>query len=239
MFLSIIIPLFNEEKTILKVLEAISNSGISENVGNYEVIVVDDCSIDNSLQIVNENKNNFPYNISVFSLDKNRGKGYAIREGVKHALGDVILFQDADLELTPNDVPPMIQIMKRLDVSFVNGSRYMAGVIRPIYSYRRYLGNSFFSWLTSFVINLRITDVACAYKLIRKDLLEKINLKENRFGIEAELVIKCMRLNGKSISEVPIQYFPRDADGGKKLKNKDAFNILWTIIKYGLFKKTD
>ena len=169
-------------------------------------------------------------------LEANSGKGAAVRTGFKNANGDVFLIQDADLELLPSDIPSMLTAMKKLDVEFINGSRYMAGISRPLSSYRRYLGNKFFTFLTSVLINVKLTDMACGYKLVKRSLIEKLKLKENRFGFEAEMIIKAMRVKKNNVAEVPVHYFPRNEGEGKKLKNSDGFKILWTITKYGLFR---
>ena len=150
------------------------------------------------------------------------------------SLFDVFLFQDADLELNPDDIPMMLEMMRKFNVEFVNGSRYLPGVIRPMASYRRYLANKFFTFLTSVLINVKLTDMACGYKLIHRNLLSKITIKEKKFGIEAELIIKALRIKKNNIIEVPVQYTPRFEQEGKKLKNIDAFKILWTIIKYSV-----
>ena len=122
------------------------------------------------------------------------------------------------------------------NVQFINGSRYLPGVVRPLASYRRYWGNKFFTNLTSILINVRLTDMACGYKLIHRDLYKQINLKEDRFGFEAELIIKALRIKRNNVAEVPVRYFPRNAGEGKKLNNMDALKILWTIVKYGVLR---
>lgn len=171
-------------------------------------------------------------------MKKNQGKGAAIRTGIKEAKGNIFLIQDSDLELRPTDIPSMIQCMQELNVEFVNCSRYLAGVNRPLSSYKRYLGNRIFTSLTAIVINVKITDMACGYKLIHKNLYEKMQLRENRFGFEAELIIKALRIKKNNIVEVPVHYFPRNEGEGKKFRTTDAFKILWTIIKFGLFRVT-
>jgi len=145
------------------------------------------------------------------------------------------MVQDADLELTPHDIPKMLKVMQELGVEFVNGSRYLHGIVRPLSSYKRYLANRLFTFMVSFLINVKLTDMACGHKLIQRKLYEKLTLKENRFGFEAELIIKALRIKRNNIAEVPVQYFPRHQGEGKKFKTKDAFRLLWVIVKYGLF----
>ena len=152
------------------------------------------------------------------------------------AKGDTFLIQDADLELSPEDIPLMIETMQKLNVGFINGSRYMPGVYRPLSSYRRYLFNKLFTLITSVLINVRLTDMACGYKLFTRELYDKISLKENRFGFEAELIIKAMRIRKNNIAEIPVHYYPRNEGEGKKLKNIDGFRIFKTIFKYGVLR---
>ncbi len=237
MFLSIIIPVYNEEQNIIEVLQKLIDLNLESFVNNYEIIVVDDCSTDNSYKIINHfiHRQSF-HNLKLVKHDNNHGKGAAIVSGIKHANGDVYLFQDADLELDVKDIPRMIDVMKKMDVDFVNGSRYMEGIIRPLSSYWRYLGNKIFTTVTAMLINVKITDIACGYKLIRKELFEKLTLKEKRFGFETEIIIKSIRIARNKVVEVPVNYFPRTISEGKKLTNKDAILIFFKIIKYGLLR---
>jgi glycosyltransferase involved in cell wall biosynthesis len=235
MYLSIVIPLYNEENSILNVLNAILNVQFPAYLEKYEILVVDDCSKDQSYEKVRDFIKDYPF-MHLFRHDVNQGKGAAIRTAIQHAQGDVYLIQDADLELIPSDIPSLLNAMHQLKVQFINGSRYLPGVIRPLSSFKRYLGNRFFTFLTSVMINVKITDVACGYKLVHRNLYEKITLRENRFGYEMELIIKAMRIKKNNIAEVPVHYFPRNQGEGKKLRNSDAFKILWTLIKYGFIK---
>jgi glycosyltransferase involved in cell wall biosynthesis len=235
MKLSIIIPLYNEQNLITKTLQKVAEVSLPEVVTAFEIIVVDDCSNDNSYKIVHEFIQDKPF-IKLLQHTVNKGKGAAVRTGLNACLGDVFLVQDADLELSPSDIPLMIHTMDELKVGFINGSRYMPGVYRPLSSYRRYLFNKLFTLMTSILINVRLTDMACGYKLFTKELYDKIDLKENRFGFEAELIIKAMRIKKNNIAEVPVKYFPRNEGEGKKLKNMDGLRILKTIFKYGVLK---
>jgi glycosyltransferase involved in cell wall biosynthesis len=232
--LTIIIPLFNESNTIVNVLDRICNINFPEFIEKWEVVIVNDCSIDNSKSIVEsyiDNKANF----SLINHQINQGKGASIRSGADKMKGNVLLIQDADLELYPEDIPSMLEAMVELNVLFVNGSRYLPGVNRPLFAYNRYLGNKFFSFLTSLLINVKITDMACGYKLITKKLFDQINPQEKRFAIEAELMLKALKIQRNIITEVPVRYLPRNKGEGKKLKNSDAIKVLWKIIKVGVF----
>jgi glycosyltransferase involved in cell wall biosynthesis len=235
MRLSIIIPLYNEQKSVVQMLNNLSSVTLPEFVKEKEIIIVDDASKDSSFEIVEE----YIKGISHFKLlrhEKNSGKGAAVKTGIAQSSGDVILIQDADLELSSDDIPEMLRAMHYLNVDFINGSRYLPGVYRPLSSYKRYLANKFFTFLTSLLINVKLTDMACGYKLFKRTLYNTISLKENRFGFEAELIIKALRIKKNNIAEVPVKYFPRTEDEGKKLKSTDAFKILWTIFKYGLLR---
>lgn len=235
MKLSIIIPLYNEEKTIGEVIDKLLNISWPENLGSYEIIIVDDCSSDNSYDIALKYTEKHP-EILLKRHEINQGKGKAVKTGFEYSSGSLIIFQDADLELDPNDIPYMIEALINLDVDMVNGSRYLAGKIRPCYNYRRYLANKFFTRLTAILINVQLTDVACGYKLVKRRLFEDIHFKENRFGFEAELIIKALKRGANKTAEVPVSYFPRNKGEGKKLNYMDGFRILKTIIKYGIFK---
>lgn len=238
MKLSIIIPLYNEQDLVTKVLDELQKVNYPAFLEGYEIIIVDDCSKDQSYERVSEYISISPNRqfIKLFRHDVNSGKGAAVRTGASKASGDVILIQDSDLELSPRDIPSMLIAKKELEVPFINGSRYMPGVIRPQSSFKRYFFNKLFTLIASIFIDVHITDVACGYKLFDKSLFEKLNLRENRFGFEAELILKCGRFQRNWIAEVPVRYFPRNLGEGKKLRNIDGLRIFKTLMKYGLFK---
>jgi glycosyltransferase involved in cell wall biosynthesis len=236
MHLSIIIPLYNEQETAGILLEQLLYMDFPEYVQSHEIIVVDDCSDDGSYETVRRFAEENGH-ISLHRHEKNMGKGASVRTGIGKASGDTFLVRDADLELAVEDIPTLLDAMQELGVEFVNGSRYMAGVNRPLASYRRYLANRFFTFLTSVIINVKLTDMACGYKLFKKSLYDRIQLQENRFGFEAELLIKALRLKRNNIAEVPVRYFPRNEGEGKKFRTSDGFRMLWTVIKFGMLKK--
>lgn len=237
MKLSIIIPLYNEASSIIYLLNKLLAVQFEKYTHSFEIIIVDDYSTDNSFEIVSgfiNQKSEF----QLFQNEKNMGKGAAVKHGVAKSSGDTIIIQDADLELSPFDIPAMIRAMQDLNIEFVNGSRYLPGIIRPVSSFSRYWGNRLFTNLTAILINVKITDMACGYKLIKKSLWNQIDLKENRFGFEAELIIKALRIKKNNVAEVPVQYLPRNEGEGKKLRNSDSFKILWTIIKWGILNRS-
>ena len=235
MRLSIIIPLYNEEENIIVLLNRLLDVKYPEFLEEVEYIIVDDQSSDNSFEVVKSFMKDHE-GFKIYQHKINQGKGAAVKTGINNASGDVFLIQDSDLELSPSDIPTMLEAMKSLGVEFINGSRYLPGVARPLASFKRYWGNRLFTNLTSILINVKLTDMACGYKLIHRNLYNQISINENRFGFEAELIIKALRLKKNNVAEVPVKYFPRNAGEGKKLNNFDAFKILWTIIKYGVFR---
>lgn len=237
MDLDIIVPVYNEENIIETTLSRITDVSFPDYIDRVHIIIVDDNSTDSSIKKVKAFKDKYTEkDIELISLDKNAGKGAAVRNGIEHSRSELITIQDADLELIPDDIPLMIDTLTRLDLQFVNGSRYLPGIPRPLPSYRRYLANRFMTWLTSILINVKLTDMACGHKLFTRTLYEKLDLKENRFGFEAELIIKSMRIRKNNITEIPVNYFPRDNKGGKKLRNIDGIKILFAIMKYSLYK---
>ncbi len=235
MQLSIIVPLYNEETLIVDLLDKLGRVRWPSFVAGVEIVVVDDASTDRSHEVMMRYVQSRT-GIRFHRQDRNRGKGAAVRKGAELATGDHLLVQDADLELDPNDIPSLLEAMRELGVPFVNGSRYLPGVRRTQASFKRYFANKLFSLLTSVLIDVHLTDMACGYKLMTRDLFEKLNLKEDRFGFEAELIIKCGRMRRNWITEVPVHYYPRNAGEGKKLRNADGLRIMRTIIKYGLFR---
>jgi glycosyltransferase involved in cell wall biosynthesis len=237
MELDIIIPVYNEEDLIQITLDKLKSVKFPEYIKKVTILVVDDFSTDNSNEKIKQYIDKTEkQDVRLLKMSKNSGKGAAVRYGIDNSSGDLILIQDADLELTPEDIPSMLEAQQKLGVEFVNGSRYLPGIPRPLSSYRRYLANRFMTWLTSILINVKLTDMACGYKLFTRKLYNQLNLQENGFGIEAEIIIKAMRIRKNNITEVPVNYFPRNKGEGKKISIKDGFRILGTIIKYGIFR---
>lgn len=235
MKLSIVIPLYNEPETVLSVLDQLLKLSLPSFVETREIVVVDDCSTDASFKNVEQYRLLHP-EIILLHHEVNMGKGKAVKTGIGKSSGDAILVQDSDMELSPSDIPTMLNAMHELNVEFVNGSRYLHGIVRPLASYHRYIANKLFTWLTSIIINVRLTDMACGYKLFTRSLYDKLNLRENRFGFEAELIIKALRVKRNNVAEVPVKYFPRREGEGKKLRPLDGLKILWTIFKYGTLR---
>lgn len=214
------------------VLDSLFVLNLNQYCDGFEIIVVDDKSTDSSRNVVKSHPR-FGNELKIVEHEKNKGKGAAIKSGVDACNGDVILIQDADMELTPTDIPDLINAYKTGRYELVNGSRYMSGRIRPLYSYKRYFFNKLFSNFASLLVDVRFTDIACGYKMFSKKLYGVLDLKEKRFGFEAELIIKAAKRNKTTITEVPVNYFPRNKGDGKKIRNADGLRIFWVILKYG------
>ena len=229
MKLSIIIPCFNEEKTI----EVIINKVSVFNEYEKEIIVVDDCSIDNSREIIKKVSKQNP-EINYFFLNKNLGKGGALQKGFLEATGDIILIQDADLEYDPNDYSALLKPFKETDADIVYGSRFMGGEYVRLHFFWHFLANKLLTLFTNFVTNLNMSDMETGYKVFKKKVIQSIVLKEKSFGIEPEITVKLAKKKF-IFYEVPISYRGRSYDDGKKITLKDAFIALYCIFKYRFF----
>jgi len=234
MILSVIIPAFNEEKYIANTLSEVYALSFPAVIEKTEVIVVDDCSKDSTAEILKELKAKYS-ELIIHRNEKNMGKAASVKKGFELSHGDLIFIQDADSELSPADIPRMLNVMLDLKIEFVNGSRYLPGIVRPVISYKRYFANRFFTFLVSFLSNAKLTDIACGHKLIHRNLLEKIPIRSKRFGFEAEIMIKALKIKKNNIAEVPVMYRPRSVREGKKLKSSDGIKILFTILRYEFF----
>ncbi|MCF7900677.1 glycosyltransferase family 2 protein [Candidatus Woesearchaeota archaeon] len=225
MKLSIIIPVFNEVKTIAEVLKVIEKANIGKN--KKEIILVDDYSTDGTREYLSKLKKH-----KVFFHKKNRGKGFAVRTGIKEATGDIIIIQDADLEYNPNEYFSLIKPIIDEKAKVVYGSRRMNK------KNKQYSGLSFFIGGVGLTIianllypKLNITDEPTCYKVFKTDVIKKIPLKCERFEFCPEVTAKVAKKKIK-IYEVPISYYPRDAKEGKKIKWQDGLEAVWTLLKY-------
>lgn len=233
MILSIIIPIYNEADFIGQVIETLYGLSFPANISQIEIIVVDDASHDNSLKIVQSIAENRK-EITIIRHEINKGKGAAVQTGLKNAKGDIFIVQDADLELTPDEIPKMIDILVSKELEMVNGSRFLNVFLHAENSFLRNFANKLFSVFASIMTRTKITDLTCGYKLFTRNFLKHIKIKEQGFGIESELLIKAIKFNKLKVMEMPVRYSPREISSGKKIRFTDGFRILWTIVKYSL-----
>ncbi|MBU2577242.1 glycosyltransferase family 2 protein [Patescibacteria group bacterium] len=227
MKLSVVIPVFNEEKTIEKIVEKV----LSEETPK-EIIIVDDGSFDKTREILKRIKGN---NIKVIFHEKNRGKGAAVRTGIKNAGGDFLIIQDADLEYDPECYQKLVNITSR-EIKVVYGTRLKNLKFRLFGKQKtpmplHFVANRFLTSLTNFLYGSKITDLETCYKLMAKEVYQSINLVSSGFEIEPEITAKILK-KGFEILETPIVFKPRTYKQGKKIKGKDAVKAVYTLIKY-------
>jgi glycosyltransferase involved in cell wall biosynthesis len=223
MKLSIVIPVYNEKKTILDVLERVRNINLPK-----EIIVVDDCSTDGTREVLGNQPGS--EDLKIILQPRNMGKGAALRTGFQAVTGDIVVVQDADLEYDPQDYPALIQPILANKADVVYGSRFLSGPHRVLLFWHS-VGNKILTTLSNMMTDLNLTDMETCYKVFRADVLERINLRENRFGFEPEFTAKVAKSRCR-IYEVPISYSGRDYTEGKKIGWKDGIAALYFILKY-------
>ncbi len=228
--LSIIIPCYNEKETIEHVIESVM--AVSIKLAR-ELIIVDDCSKDGTREILKELKPPAGASLRVLMHDRNQGKGAAIRTGLEHVTGDIVLVQDADLEYDPSDFPALLEpiLAGRADVVF--GNRFHGGAHRVLYFWH-YQANLFLTTLCNLITNLNLSDMEVGYKVFRSEFIKKVKLTANRFGFEPEITIKAARLRCR-IYEVPISYHGRTYEEGKKITWRDGVAALYFLVRFGIF----
>lgn len=225
--LSIIVPAYNEVATINRILEKVTNQDLDKVA--REVIVVDDGSTDGTAEKIK--KWAAQEKIKAIFLEKNYGKGYAVRQGLKKAKGDYVLIQDSDLEYNPADIPTLLKPVFDYQAEVVYGSRF-TGPHRNLFFWH-WVGNKFLTLAVNILFNTTLSDMEVGYKLVKKDLFDKLPLRENGFGIEPEITAKILK-RGVKIYEVPISYYGRDYSEGKKITWRDGVEAVVKILKYRL-----
>ena len=234
--LSIIIPVFNESKTIRKILNKVRNIELISGIMK-EIIIVNDCSTDDTEQIIQDYiKENHSHKFRYFKHESNLGKGAALQTGISNATGDFMVIQDADLEYEPEEYNDLLKPVLMGYADVVYGSRFMGGNPHRVLFFWHSIGNKFLTFLTNMVSNLNLTDMETCFKLFNTKIIQSVQLKEKRFGFEPEVTIKISRITGIRIYEVGISYYGRTYNEGKKIGWKDGFRAILCIIKYGLFR---
>jgi glycosyltransferase involved in cell wall biosynthesis len=226
MLLSVIMPAYNEINFIEKAIQKVEEAPFEK-----EIIIVDDCSTDGTREYLKKMNNN---NIVTLFHEQNRGKGAALRSGMTHAKGDIVLIQDADLEYDPSDYPALLEPIITGKADVVYGSRFLGGPHRVFYFWH-YIGNLFVTLLSNMFTNLNLTDVETGYKVFKKEALENVIIESDRFGFEPEITAKMAKKKCR-IFEVPISYYGRSYEEGKKITWKDGIKAFFTIVKYNVLR---
>ncbi len=228
--LSIIIPVYNEENTIQEIIKHV----LAVDCGQKEIIIVDDCSKDNTRKILEES---IKSQVSkIIYHEYNQGKGAAIQSGIQHATGDYIIIQDADLEYDPQEYPILLNPLLNGKADVVYGSRFISQKEHRILYFWHYVGNQFLTLLSNMFSNLNLSDMETCYKIFKREIIQGINIEEKRFGFEPEITAKIAKIKGIRIFEVGISYYGRTYAEGKKINWKDGFRAIWCIMKYNLFR---
>ena len=227
---SVIVPCFNEEATLRRILEAVRGSGVE----SMQVIVVDDCSSDGSRALLEGEL--APLVDLYLRHEVNQGKGAALRTGIARASGRYVLIQDADLEYDPAEYGKLLNPLRAGKADAVFGSRFLAGSEHRVLYFWHYVANRGLTLATNVFSNLNISDMETCYKVFRREIIQSIRISENRFGFEPEVTLKLARIPGIRVFEVGITYYGRTYAEGKKIGWKDGVRALWCILKYGLLR---
>lgn len=232
MKLTVVIPCFNELQTIDRIIDAVRQSTYADK----EIIVVDDCSVDGTREKLRQEIEPSARVDRVIYHERNQGKGAALRTGFRHATGDIVIVQDADMEYDPNEYPRLVEpiIADRADVVF--GSRFAGGQAHRVLYFWHRVGNTFLTLLSNMFTDLDLTDMETCYKAFRREVIQSIEIEESRFGFEPEITAKIAKLRGLRIYEVGISYYGRTYEEGKKIGWKDGLRAVYCIVKYNCFR---
>ncbi|MCB0797099.1 MAG: glycosyltransferase family 2 protein [Chitinophagales bacterium] len=234
--LSVLVPAYNEEATIVRILDTLQTVQLPEGI-RMELVVVNDCSTDRTGQIVEQYIAQHPDASILYEKHaKNAGKGAALHTAIQLATGDLIVVQDADLEYDPHEFSILLKPFLAGQADVVYGSRFMGGNPHRILFFWHSIGNRFLTFFSNMFSNLNLTDMETCYKMVRADILKSLVLKEKRFGFEPEVTQKLARIKGIRIYEVGISYYGRTYEEGKKIGWKDGVRAIWCILKYGFFR---
>lgn len=234
--LSIVIPAYNEARTIHLILNKIKAVELIDDI-EKEVIIVNDCSKDDTEQAISRYQQQNPdLNIQYFKHEVNKGKGAALHTGIAKATGDYVIIQDADLEYDPAEYNDLLKPICSGFADVVYGSRFMGSNPHRILFFWHTIGNRWLTFASNMFANMNLTDMETCYKLFDRKLIQSINLQEKRFGFEPEVTLKLSRIPNLRLYEVGISYYGRTYDEGKKIGWKDGFRAIWCILKYGMFK---
>lgn len=232
--LSIIVPAYNEEKTIHLILNKIKEVTLINNI-KKEVVIVNDCSKDKTSEAITTYMSNNPeLNISYYEHEVNKGKGAALHTGIAKATGEIVVIQDADLEYDPNEYNDLLKPFYVADADVVYGSRFIGGNPHRILFFWHTIGNKLLTLLSNALTNLNLTDMETCYKMFKREIIQGLELKEKRFGFEPEVTAKISKIKEIKIYEIGISYYGRTYAEGKKISWKDGFRALWCIAKYNL-----
>lgn len=236
--LSIVIPVYNEEKTVHLILDKVRKVSLINDI-QKELIIVNDCSTDGTAKVLENYLNQHSdEDIRLFHHEVNKGKGAALHTGISMATGEYLIIQDADLEYDPEEYNILLKPVVDGEADVVFGSRFMGGNAHRILFFWHSIGNKFLTFVSNMLTNLNLTDMETCYKLFRTDMIQKLSLKEKRFGFEPEVTAKISRIPKVRIYEVGISYYGRTFDEGKKIGWKDGVKAIYCVLKYNVWSRS-